>query len=361
MKIGSYQPICIIAALTAMLLFITVMPGFAQSTNFDKPTSKQPISDPTSAWPVLKHYEGHFIDKIAMPIGGIGTGDISKGGNGQWKDVEIMNKPGMGFYGSITPKQAPCFMIYTKDPSGRTITKALTGPIPESQYTGDQGSMAPNHGFPRFSSATFDAGYPFAVVNLEDDHMPVSVKVKTFNPFVPDDATASGIPIAVMRYEITNKTNQPLTIAVAGSLDNFIGMDGSKWTVDNWDKSLVLIGGNHNRNSFRRSAGVTGLAGIYMDSDSVDHDSNAWGTIALTTSDAAKDQKISYRTEFDPKGWSTNLTDMWDDFSDDGMFRDTSFAIKVNTPRAALSVKLTLAPHETRTIPFYLTWDFPNR
>ena len=51
-------------------------------------------------WPVLKHYEDRFIEKIAMPVGGIGTGNISIGGNGQWKDVEIMNKPGMGFYGS---------------------------------------------------------------------------------------------------------------------------------------------------------------------------------------------------------------------------------------------------------------------
>src|SRR5690349_18041766 len=38
-------------------------------------------------WPVLKHYEDRFIEKIAMPVGGIGTGNISIGGNGQWKDV----------------------------------------------------------------------------------------------------------------------------------------------------------------------------------------------------------------------------------------------------------------------------------
>jgi non-lysosomal glucosylceramidase len=57
--------------------------------------------------------------------------------------------------------------------------------------------------------------------------MPVSAKAKVFNPFIPGDADASGIPIAVIRYEITNKTDQQLTAAVAGSMDNFIGMDGS--------------------------------------------------------------------------------------------------------------------------------------
>ena len=231
-------------------------------------------------WPVLKHYEDRFIEKIAMPVGGIGTGNISIGGNGQWKDVEIMNKPGMGFYGSVTPKQAPCFMVFTETSAGEKRAKALMGPIPPPEYAGQQGSEAPNHGLPRFEHASFDAAYPFAIVNLEDDEMPVSAKAKTFNPFIPGDEISSGIPIAVIRYEIKNKTNGTLTVAVAGSLDNFIGMDGSKAEFNSFDRSLNLLGTKNNRNTFKQT---NTLAGIYMTSDSVDHDSNAWGTIALTT------------------------------------------------------------------------------
>jgi non-lysosomal glucosylceramidase len=311
-----------------------------------------------TAWPVIKHYEGKFIEKIAMPVGGIGTGNISIGGNGQWKDVEIMNKPGMGFYGSVTPKRAPCFMIFTQSASGEKHAKALMGPIPPQEYTGSEGSNAPNHGLPRFAKASFDAGYPFGIVNLEDDGMPVSAKAKVFNPFIPGDALNSGIPIAVIRYEISNKTDQPLTIAVAGSLDNFIGMDGSVVEFNNWNRSINLLGTKNNRNQFRQSAN---LMGIYMVSDSVDHDSNAWGTMALTTPAKNTSYSISYRTQFSPKGWNDDITDMWDDFSDDGAFKEVQFDHKVNDPRAALSVKLQLAAHETKEIEFFLTWDFPNR
>jgi uncharacterized protein (DUF608 family) len=98
-----------------------------------------------------------------------------------------------------------------------------------------------------------------------------------------------------------------------------------------------------------------------MESDSVDHDSNAWGTIALTTPSGNSGNKITYRTQFSPKGWNDNITDMWDDFSDDGSFRDLQFDRKVDDPRAALSVKFQLAANETKEIAFYLTWDFPNR
>jgi hypothetical protein len=68
-------------------------------------------------------------------------------------------------------------------------------------------------------------------------------------------------------------------VAVAGSLDNFIGMDGSKAEFNSFDRSSEFLGTKNNRNTFKQT---NALAGIYMTSDSVDHDSNAWGTIALT-------------------------------------------------------------------------------
>jgi non-lysosomal glucosylceramidase len=316
------------------------------------------VSAQQKKWPVIRHYEGRFTEKVAMPVGGLGAGNISIGGNGQWKDVEIMNKPAMGFYGAHVPKQAPFFMVFTQKPNGEKKTKTLMGPIPPSEFAGSEGSRTPNHGLPRFASSSFDAAYPFGIVNLEDNNMPVSAKAKVFNPFIPGDANASGIPIAVIRYEITNKTNTPLKIAVAGSMDNFIGMDGSVAEISGWNSTIDFKGTKNNRNTFRQTAS---LAGIYMISDSVKKDSRAWGTIALTTPKNIPGDIISYRTEFDTRGWNSNFTDMWDDFSDDGIFKDTTFPVKWDDPRAGLSVKFKLAAHQTRTVEFFLTWDFPNR
>jgi non-lysosomal glucosylceramidase len=320
--------------------------------SFSVAAFSQPLS-----WPTLKHYEGNYTNRIAMPVGGIGTGTISLGGNGQWKDVEVLNKPGKGFYGSTTSKQAPCFLLYTETANGKKISKALMGPIALSEYPGSEGSMAPNHGLPRFTSASYDVAYPFATVSLEDNEMPVSAKVKVFNPFIPGDADASGIPVAIIRYEIKNKTKGAVTIAVAGTMDNFIGMDGTKFEISDFNKSINPIGAKKNKNAFKQTPR---LAGIFMTSDSVDRTLDTWGTLALTT-DNRKEYKISYRTELTPKGWNANITDMWDDFTDDGMFCDTTFAQKVDSPRAGLSVKLDLAANETKEIQFLLTWNFPNR
>ena len=91
------------------------------------------------------------------------------------EDMEIMNKPAMGFYGAHYPKQAP-FLWSSPGIRRNQKTRTLMGPIALADYAGSEGSRTPSHGLPRFESASFDAAYPFGTVNLEDADMPVSAR-----------------------------------------------------------------------------------------------------------------------------------------------------------------------------------------
>ena len=44
-------------------------------------------------WPVLTHYDQEHLARIALPLGGIGTGTVSLGGYGDLRDWEVMNRP----------------------------------------------------------------------------------------------------------------------------------------------------------------------------------------------------------------------------------------------------------------------------
>ena len=61
------------------------------------------------------------------------------------------------------------------------------GPLLDFEYEHMEGRPVDHHGIPRFEKATFDAAYPFGIVNLSDKNLPVEVKIKAFNPLIPGD------------------------------------------------------------------------------------------------------------------------------------------------------------------------------
>lgn len=303
--------------------------------------------------PVLKHYDEKHLLNIALPLGGIGTGTVALGGRGELRDWEIMNKPGKKFSTITNGNQAPFFAIYTKKSKQKPQTKALLGPLHPSEYQHYEGRPVNHHGLPRFSHASFDAAYPFGQVNLTDDVLPVNVKIKGWNPFIPGNDAASSIPMAILSYEVENTSNTPLEIAICGTMRNFIGIDGSR-QYKNWKGDTEYSGANKNQNTYRESSGIKG---IFMSSEGVDKNDQAWGTMAISTPEKGL---VSHRRSSIPNNWENAILDFWDDFSEDGLLTDKKELVD-NNPMASLAVKKTIQPHQKQTFTFYLTWHFPNR
>jgi uncharacterized protein (DUF608 family) len=312
-----------------------------------------PLTAWTQEWPVLKVYDLEHLDRIALPLGGIGTGTVSLGGRGDLRDWEIMNRPAKGFTPDIGQRYGPFFAIFTRTPDDQIRIRALEGPLPLSAYENSHGSTTVNHGLPRFRECEFAAAYPLGQIRLSDPDMPVRVLLQGFNPLIPGDADRSGIPVAMLRFEIKNITETPLSISICGSLPNFIGRDGSQ-TGTTWTGDPAATGGKDNRNEFRRTKS---LQGIFMTSAGVDPKSEAFGSIAITLPSS---ETTSYRTAWLQGGWGTPLLDFWDDLSRDGRLENRE-AGKDDTPMASLAASFDLAVGASREVTFLLTWHFPNR
>ena len=313
----------------------------------------QTDTDAAKDWPILKRYDQDHIDRIALPLGGIGTGTVSLGGRGDLRDWEIMNRAAKGFVPLSNRSTGPFFALFAKPAGGKTATRAIEGPIELSGYEESHGSTVLNHGLPRFRECSFAAAYPFGQVMLSDPDVPVDVRIEAFNPLVPCDADVSGIPVAILRYVLENKTDKSVAASVCGSMPNFIGMDGSGTTKD-WKGDLVAVGGKANRNQFRKGRNVQG---IFMDSEGVALKAEQWGTVALTTTAGTG---VSYRTAWMRQGWGSSLLDFWDDFNEDGRLQERE-ATGEDTPMASLAVGVELPPHGKKEVTFLLTWHFPNR
>lgn len=322
-------------------------------------------------WPVLKKYSGEHVTEVAMPLGGIGTGTISIGGRGNLRDWEMTNRGALGWTPGVklvepTIANAPFFALYYKEQGeDRGTIRLLEGPIDESKYYGDWGSDVYNAGFPRFEETGFEAAYPLGQVVFKDRSVPLDVRLKAFNPMIPGDVDDSSLPIAILTYQIKNRSNKPMSISVCGMIPNFIGMDG-------W-------GGAPNKNENKYVELNKNLRGLSMYSNGVDSSDVNWGTIALTTN---SDGQISYRTTWAKLGWNWTFREFIDDFGKDGELHDFGPESKESgyaasdirkdllnnqsrydlaTPPATLAVKEELQPGEEKSITFFITWHFPNR
>ncbi|MCK4748582.1 MAG: hypothetical protein KAT15_16130, partial [Bacteroidales bacterium] len=241
---------------------------------------------------------------------------------------------------------------------GKKDTRLLEGPLPFFLYEGSSGSIATNHGLPRFSENTFDAAYPFGQVNLKTRQIPLDVKIKSFNPLIPADIDNSSIPIAVLDFVLTNTSDKEISFSICGTMQNFIGEDGTEGKAKD------------NKNTYREDPGIRG---IFFTTDGVDSSYDQWGNMALvTTSEGA----VSYRTGWLPQGWGSSILDFWDDFTEDGILNYRQNDMKgapmsslaegtvtpaTSKPMASLAVGDKIPAGGTRTIRFLLTWYFPNR
>lgn len=293
-------------------------------------------------WPVLKHYDPDHLARIALPLGGIGTGTVALGGYGDLRDWEIMNRPAKGFTPRGFRRCGPFFMLRLKAVGEEPVARALEGPLPLDAYEGDSGSPAPNHGLPRFRRCRFDAAYPLGQVHLSDPDVPVDVRLEAFNPFIPADAERSGLPVAVLRYVLTNRSSQPLAATVCGTIPNFVGHDGTEGQ------------SRGNRNEYREGAACRGLL---MRSTGTADTAAQWGTLALA---AAGRGRVSARTSWLQAGWGTSLLEFWDDLLADGRLDDHPHADE-EMPMGSLAVEVRLPAGGTRAVTFLLGWHFPNR
>ncbi|MBM4039941.1 MAG: hypothetical protein FJ290_15670 [Planctomycetes bacterium] len=269
-------------------------------------------------------YRGRNLDQIAFPLGGIGTGTISLGGWGQFRDWEIQNRPAKGF------SPPDCFFtIKVREEGKEPVTRVVQGP-PSGDYIGGGHSMQRNagEGLPHFSQVSFKGEYPTAIVQLRDPDLPVRVTLEAFNPLIPLNDRDSGIPVAILLYHVRNTSRQDISISLYGNLTNIVGHPDPEGRV----------------NQARHGPGFTGL---YLTTSKHDAASPQFGSMALVTmwEDAAvwPQQKgglakfweaIALSDEFPPRGEGTS-------------------------PTGTVAAHAVIKPVSEIVIPFFIIWHFP--
>ncbi len=268
---------------------------------------------------------------IAFPLGGIGTGTISLGGRGQLRDWEIFNRPDKGNVPSY------CFpALWVQSGAAKPLARVLEARLePPYERTSDGLGSANVPGLPRLEGAIFTGAYPLARIEFRDAKLPVRVELEAFNPFVPLDVEASGLPVAILRYVIKNPGSAPAQVSVALSIENPVGGAGRQCL-------------------FREEQG---LCGLYIDNPFLAERDPLQGSLALCAVGAPAGS-FTYLKGWKRAQWWDGALAFWDDFSADGALNSDAPAAM---PVGSLAVKQSVPGGREARVTFLIAWHFPNR
>ena len=322
----------------------------------------------TSASPRDIEYRGEALRHVAMPLGGLGAGQIALGGDGglrQWQMVNQINHLGFvpdSFFAIRTACVEPPLNL-TRVLQAREVQAFAENHTPlvnDDVIPPDQRALLQRYS--GVERTRFSSAYPFARVTYEDAQLPLNIQLEAYSPFIPLDAQASGLPAIIFTFTLHNRWSHLIQGGLGATLQNAVGWDGV--TPISGNRS-PLYGGNVNR--LREHKGITSLL---MENPTLPDDHPGQGQMALTT---LSPSTRAYERWTSPEHFMRFLEGLNPDdhLKEQSMnpqrgYKNGPQLVSGPSPagetwNGGLVVPFWLAPGETRTITFILSWYFPNR
>ena len=282
-------------------------------------------------------HSGRQLARVSCPLGGIGTGGIGLGGRGNLQDWQIFNRSDIG---NALDYSFPS--MWVRCPGASPYSVVLERRLLPPYDLHEQGlGLANVPGLPRLAEAKFFGSFPISRIEFEDRECPVNVGLEAFSPFQPLDADASGLPCAVLSYQIHNPGATEAEVVVAWSISN-------------------PVGGSDSRNNAARTA--TGMSGVFMTDPSLAGDDPMQGSFvlaALPAAGASVEMLPKWRGGWNVGPWDDGPQHFWfEEFTKTG---NLGTPVEPSTPVASVSIRQIIPAGGSRSFRFLLAWHFPNR
>ncbi len=271
-------------------------------------------------------YSGKFLDRIAFPVGGIGAGMFCIEGSGAISHMSVRNRPDVF--------NEPCMFAAISVKGFKNGTKVLEGQVPDWKKFGQpnsaNGSAGASYGFPRFQSTIFTARFPFALIGMHDDDIPLDVNLTGWSPFIPTDADNSSLPLGAIEYSFRNTGSSKIEAVFSYNSENFMEQENGHNNIKATTNGFILC------------------------EEGIKNKPESRGEFAIFTNDP---KTIVDHCWF-RGGWWDPLTITWETIQK-GETRGTE-PVNQGAPGASLFVPFTLDPGGTKVIRLMMAWYVPG-
>lgn len=165
-----------------------------------------------------------------MHLGGIGTGNVEVGADGQFTTWQLFNTWRDGHVPMFFALRAGGYAALLQTEGGPELPK-----VERIEMRGE---------------------YPIAKLRYTGRRMPVQVEMEAFSPFAPLDSRLSSIPAAALVFRIHNTRRTRQTVSIAGFLQNPVGYDAAGAVQD---RRHVNYGGNVNESFVERAVALLSM------------------------------------------------------------------------------------------------------
>lgn len=180
-----------------------------------------------------RRYRSGVHADAKMHLGGIGTGNLEIGSDGQFTTWQLFNTLRDGYVPF-------CFGVK----AGKTAKILQTAGGPE--------------GVDHIKSIEMTGEYPIATLRFEDRELPVKLEMTAFTPFAPLDTEFSSMPAACFVFKVHNPTGREQTVSLGAFMQNPVGYDamgvpisfnsvGFNSVAARWTPEHPNFGGNENQ------------------------------------------------------------------------------------------------------------------
>ncbi|NCJ07975.1 bile acid beta-glucosidase [Synechococcales cyanobacterium C] len=293
-----------------------------------------------------------------MPLGGFGAGCMGRNSRGEFNLWHIDG--GEHVFQAMPACQ---FSVFEQQGSAPPQAYALSTEAPED------GSLSTWQWYPASTSeqttGTYAALYPRSGFSYEGVFA-AQLACEQFSPILPGNYQETSYPVAIFAWTAHNPTDQPLTLSLMLTWQNMAG-----WFTNALKSPTVTVRDDGSpeyayQPRLGKSTGNVNLVvenrdrvGCVLGQDLSHAPAEGDGEWAIATLLPNDDLEFFYHGRWNPVGDGAVL---WDTFSQEGSIpnqTDETPAGEGEQIGAAIAVRFTLAPGETRQIPFGVAWDFP--
>ncbi|MEA5117345.1 MAG: GH116 family glycosyl-hydrolase, partial [Propionicimonas sp.] len=282
---------------------------------------------------------------MGITLGGIGAGNFQINQSGTFGPWWFGGSQGENHRYEVRALPQAAFHVYEKVGSNQAsvTTLATNGPTPDAGEEDVRGWESPLAGWNTLDNgdAAYSALYPFGWMDYQTDKLATDVQLRFYSPIVAGEDERTSLPVAYFDVQITNTKAEAAEVSTMFTMPNVAGHEGIK---------PVTV--REGLTSQYREA--DGIEAVTLSSDSEANTPDAYKSEWTIAAKPAAGQTVSYVTSWDASGDGSDIYAAFADGTLDNGSLDQS------ATAGAIAVKASLQPGETTTIPFVLTWDFPQ-